>query len=472
MRNRAIPAGLAVAGLLLTAPYASRVAADPSWYALVSPAASGVSVDAHGLNASGTAAGYVQTMDGRRQAFVSLDGLTPVWLTTPEVDARAVAINDTGTVVGDALLAEGVRAVSWSGGALTNLGTLGGPTSTATGINAAGVVTGSADTLSTTVAFRFTPGAGMAAVAAPGLASYAYGINNAGTVVGQSYMEDGSVHAFVAPVGAAAVDLGTFGGPYAAATAVNDSGTVVGWALSADFTGHAFTWSGGALVPLAGLSGFGSSAEAINADGVIVGYAYTPDGSQHAVLWDASGGVVDLNTLIDPSLGWTLVSAQAINSAGQITGHGLVGGQPRVFVLTPPAAGDSTAPSIAGVSASPSMLWPPRHQLVPVTVRVSASDDSGQSPVCSIARVTSSEPDNGGGDGDTAGDIVRTGPLSLQLRAERVGNGPGRVYTIAVACADGSGNESQAVTYVTVTGDSTSTTTVSSLDSSKKKGKK
>jgi len=472
MRNRAIPAGVAAAALLLTVPYASRVSADPSWYALVSPAASGVSADARGLNAAGTVAGYVQTIDGRRQPFVSLDGLTPVWLTTPDLDARAVAINDTGTVVGDAMLPAGVRAVTWSGGAMTDLGTLGGPTSMATGVNAAGVVTGSADTPSTTVAFRFMPGAGMSAVNAPGFASYGYGINNAGTVVGQSYMEDGTVHAFVAPDGAAAVDLGTLGGPYAAATAINEGGTVVGWAFKADFTGHAFKWSGGALVPLAGLSPLGSSAEAINADGMIAGYSYTSEGAQHAVLWNASGSVVDLNTLIDPSLGWTLVSAQAINATGQITGYGTVGGQPRVYVLTPPSAGDSTAPTIARVSATPSVLWPPRHQLVPVAVTVSASDDSGDSPTCSIASVTSSEPDNGGGDGDTSGDIVRTGSLSLQLRAERVGNGTGRVYTVAVACADGSGNESQAVTYVSVSGESTSTTTMSSLDSTKKKGKK
>jgi probable HAF family extracellular repeat protein len=471
MRNRAIPAGLAVVLLLLTAPYASRVTADPSWYTLVSPAASGVSVDARGLNGAGTVAGFVQAIDGRRQAFVSLDGLTPAWLPTPgDVDARAVAVNETGTVAGDAALPAGVHAVTWTGGAMTDLGTLGGLTSVATGINAAGVVTGSADTETTTLAFRFTPGAGMQPAEAPGLASFGYGINNAGTVVGQSYMADGTAHAFVAPEGVPAQDLGTFGGPYAAATAVNDAGVVVGWAMKPDFSGHAFKWTGGALVPLGELGPLGSCAESINADGFMVGYAYTPDGSQHAALWSPSGSVTDLNTLVDPSLGWTLVSAEAINAAGQIAGYGVVGGQTRVFLLTP-AAGDSTPPAITQLTATPSALWPPRHQLVPVKVLVNASDDSGQAPACSIASVTSNEPDNNGGDGDTAGDIVRTGSLSLQLRAERLGSGTGRIYTIDVACADASGNQSHGTTRVMVTNDPVYTTTAAD-EPPKHKGKK
>lgn len=471
MRSRVLPAGLTVVLLLFAAPYASRVTADPSWYTLVSPAASGVQVDARGLNGAGTVAGFAQTIDGRRHAFVSLDGVTPTWLATPEdADARAVAVNDGGVAVGDAALAAGLRAVSWTAGAMTDLGTLGGSSSAATGINDSGIVTGSADTDATTVAFRYTPGIGMEPVGAPGMASFGYGINAAGTVVGQSYMADGTAHAFVAPAGAPAQDLGTFGGPYGAATAINDSGLVVGWAMTTDFSGHAFKWTGGALVPLAELGPLGSSAEAVNEHGFAAGYAYTPGGSQHAVLWSPTGDVVDLNTLIDPGLGWTLVSAQAINANGQIAGVGIVGGQPRVFLLTPPQpAGDTTPPVIHSTSATPSTLWPPRHQLLAVQVMVDASDDSGQAPACEIATVTSNEPDNGSGDGDTAGDILRDGSLSLRLRAERLGNGTGRVYTIGVVCADPAGNEAHAATAVWVTGDPVY---AAADGTSKKKGKR
>ena len=59
-----------------------------------------------------------------------------------------------------------------------------------------------------------------------------------------------------------------------------------------------------------------------------------------------------------------------------------------------------------------------------------------------IIWVTSSEPDNGLGDGDTAGDAVITGLLSVNLRAERAGKGNGRTYTITVEARDEAGNAS------------------------------
>jgi hypothetical protein len=62
--------------------------------------------------------------------------------------------------------------------------------------------------------------------------------------------------------------------------------------------------------------------------------------------------------------------------------------------------------------------------------------------------VTSSEPVTGPGD-STSPDWVITGPLSLDLRAERLSTGPGRIYTIAIRCTDSSGNT--ATKNVTVT---------------------
>ena len=43
----------------------------------------------------------------------------------------------------------------------------------------------------------------------------------------------------------------------------------------------------------------------------------------------------DLNALIPANSGWVLQSANAINSAGQITGDGLYKGQDQAFLLTP-----------------------------------------------------------------------------------------------------------------------------------------
>jgi hypothetical protein len=80
--------------------------------------------------------------------------------------------------------------------------------------------------------------------------------------------------------------------------------------------------------------------------------------------------------------------------------------------------------------------------MVPVSVAVSVADVCDTTPSCQIKSVASNEPINGTGDGNTDPDWVITGPLTLQLRAERAGNGTGRTYTITVECTDGSGNSS------------------------------
>ncbi len=103
---------------------------------------------------------------------------------------------------------------------------------------------------------------------------------------------------------------------------------------------------------------------------------------------------------------------------------------------------DFTPPVISAISARPNVLWPPNHKMASVSVAVSASDNCDTAPVCRITSVSSDEPENGRGDGDTAPDWQITGNLTLNLRAERSGTGNGRIYTIAVTCTDTSGNPS------------------------------
>jgi len=113
---------------------------------------------------------------------------------------------------------------------------------------------------------------------------------------------------------------------------------------------------------------------------------------------------------------------------------------------------DTTPPSISNITASPNILWPPNHKMVPVVVRVAVTDacDPNVSNQCEIVSVTSNEPINGPGDGNTAPDYQITGKLTLNLRAERSGLGKGRVYTIGVKCTDASGNSSTSTVNVTV----------------------
>jgi hypothetical protein len=111
---------------------------------------------------------------------------------------------------------------------------------------------------------------------------------------------------------------------------------------------------------------------------------------------------------------------------------------------------DTSPPAINSVSASPSVLWPPNHQMVMVTLAVNVTDDVDPAPVTTIVDVSSNEPEDAPDDGNFAPDWEVTGDLTLRLRAERSGSGAGRTYTITVRSVDFFGNASTASTTVTV----------------------
>jgi HYR domain len=100
---------------------------------------------------------------------------------------------------------------------------------------------------------------------------------------------------------------------------------------------------------------------------------------------------------------------------------------------------DREAPRIVSISASPALLSPANHQMVPVVVRVSAGDNC--SAVTSrIIGVTSSDPASGTSPADRSPDWQITGPLTLELRAEQSRSNAARTYTITVQSRDASGN--------------------------------
>jgi hypothetical protein len=93
---------------------------------------------------------------------------------------------------------------------------------------------------------------------------------------------------------------------------------------------------------------------------------------------------------------------------------------------------------------SPTVLWPPDHKLVPITATITVTDVCDPNPTVKLISITSNEPDNGLGDGDTAGDIQQAGfgtdDRTFMLRAERSGKGNGRIYTVTYQATDASGN--------------------------------
>jgi hypothetical protein len=109
---------------------------------------------------------------------------------------------------------------------------------------------------------------------------------------------------------------------------------------------------------------------------------------------------------------------------------------------------DTTAPLISTVTATPNTLRPPNHKMIDVTLAYTATDFSGV-PSCSVT-VSSNEPIDGLGDGNTSVDWRVIDARQVQLRAERSGQGEGRLYAITVSCGDASGNASTATTQVSV----------------------
>ena len=110
---------------------------------------------------------------------------------------------------------------------------------------------------------------------------------------------------------------------------------------------------------------------------------------------------------------------------------------------------DSVAPTITSATSDVSIIATPNHKMIPVNLTVLGSDASGV-VVSRIVAVTSNEAINGQGDGNTDPDWFITGPLTVELRAERSGQGNGRIYTITVECVDAAGNASYADVTVTV----------------------
>ena len=107
---------------------------------------------------------------------------------------------------------------------------------------------------------------------------------------------------------------------------------------------------------------------------------------------------------------------------------------------------DAEAPQVGQATVDKPSLSPPNHQMELVTVNYTATDNC---TVDCVLTVTSNEPIDGLGDGDTAPDWQVIDAHHVLLRSERSGKGDGRVYTITVTCSDPAGHT--VVRTVTIT---------------------
>ncbi len=181
-------------------------------------------------------------------------------------------------------------------------------------------------------------------------------------------------------------------------------------------------------------------------DGELTAVVQDPDGDALTVIWVVDGAVFRTNYLMasHPPYPRTVKLRVALTPGNHAIALRVSDGKaPEVECATTVTARDRKPPKILSLKANPKVLWPPNHQLVPVKVTVQAVDSCG--PVtCRIVSVHSSEPV------DAGPDWVITGDLTVLLRAERLGNGPGRTYKINVQCRDDAGNTSLGTTVVFV----------------------
>jgi probable HAF family extracellular repeat protein len=282
-------------------------------------------------------------------AFKWLDGaVTDLGtLSGPDECSEATSINASGQIVGTSETSEidpfigvkQVRAVLWQHGEIKNLGTFGGNESAAAANNNRGQVVGialnaipdpfgffSAGTQAR--AFLWQKGELQDLGTLGGPDALAFVLNERGQAAGYSYVDSTPNPATGVPTidpflwdNGKMIDLGTLGGTLGFPVALNNRGQVIGVSnLAGDQTADPFLWDKGKLIDLYTSATGGSviTANAINDAGQIVGaadFSSTGGSSFSAVLWK-KGVATNLGTLS----GDCASQAYAINSRGQVVG--------------------------------------------------------------------------------------------------------------------------------------------------------
>lgn len=143
-----------------------------------------------------------------------------------------------------------------------------------------------------------------------------------------------------------------------------------------------------------------------------------------------------------PTTTFSNISSDSYSGEVDFTG-GLASGASTYFSLEGAVSANSLTiippnqpPDCSQATPSRSMLWPPDHTMVSISVNGVTDPDPGDSATVTVTGVTQDEPLNALGDGSTQPDAVINSDGTVSLRAERSGLGDGRVYVVSFTGTD------------------------------------
>lgn len=305
---------------------------------------------------------------------------------------------------------------------------------TATGVNTASLIVGGCTSplASQTIAVDYVNGMAQQLGSTGGTATPVAGtaVNDSGQVTGSGAAPFIALDTTLTSIPLlAAAPAGTQSNP----TAINNAGQIVGWQLSGkSYQGYFYvngTTSALAGVPLSVLQ----PAIALNNAGQVVGFTQTSSTSAVVPFLLANGLYSNLNTLVsasDPNQRYvTLTSAYAISDAGWIVATGTDSRTPGVsnaYLLTPTTAFPVSVQLAASVTSAK----------VGSNFTLAWTDQSAASCVAS------------GGSGSDGW----KGNLGISGGQQQVRELTAAVYTFTLTCMDANSHSVDATTSVTVTG--------------------